>query len=99
MYQIRGMINLLKQLNQPMSSAKNSQHPNLLDLTGNTPMIRLEKMCTNPNVTLLGKLECYNPTFSIKDRMVAYIFEQAIKTNKISPKTTVVKASSGNTAS
>ena len=82
-----------------MSSEKNSQYPNLLDLIGNTPMIRLEKMCTNPNVTLLGKLECYNPTFSIKDRMVAYIFEQAIKANKISPKTTVVEASSGNTAS
>ncbi len=82
-----------------MQSVASTTYPDLLDLIGNTPMVRLDKLCANPNVTLLGKLECYNPSFSIKDRIVAHIIQQAIKSRKITSDTTIVEASSGNTAS
>ena len=74
-------------------------YPSLIDLIGNTPLVKLKKICTNPSVLLLAKLECYNPTFSIKDRMVAHILNQAMRDGLINADTTIVEASSGNTAS
>jgi cystathionine beta-synthase len=74
-------------------------YPSPIDLIGNTPLVKLDKICPNPNVTLLAKLEFYNPTFSIKDRMVSYILKQAKQKGLINATTTIVEASSGNTAS
>lgn len=82
-----------------MSSILPHDYPTPMDLIGNTPLVKLDKICPNPNVTLLAKLEFYNPTFSIKDRMVAHILEQAKKKGLINASTTIVEASSGNTAS
>ena len=60
-------------------------------LVGNTPLV-------NYKDNIYAKFECYNPTGSIKDRIVFYIFENAIKNNIININNTqVIEASSGNT--
>ena len=75
------------------------KHPNYHETVGNTPIVQLPNLCPHPHITLLAKLEFYNPTFSIKDRMISYIFHKALKDGTITPNTTLVEASSGNTAS
>ena len=59
-------------------------------LVGNTPMINVA-----PNVW--AKMEAYNPTGSIKDRMVNYVLKRVIKEGRVKKGDTVVEATSGNT--
>lgn len=73
------------------------QYINILQTIGNTPIVRLEKICPNPKVTLLAKCEFLNPTGSIKDRIVAYIIDQAEKKGLLKPGGTIVESTSGNT--
>ena len=70
----------------------------LLDLIGQTPMVRLDRISSGKHINLLAKLEYFNPSLSIKDRMVLYIISEAEKTKHLKPGTTIVEASSGNTA-
>lgn len=70
----------------------------VLGLIGNTPLVDFSNVLTLQNFNLFAKLEYYNPGFSIKDRMVAYIIQQAENSAAITPDTTIVEASSGNTA-
>jgi cystathionine beta-synthase len=65
----------------------------LLQMIGNTPLMRLE-FGTKP--TLLAKLEMNNPGGSIKDRCALYMIEDAERTGKLKPGGTIVEASSGN---
>lgn len=60
------------------------------NLVGNTPLVNI-----SPNVW--AKMEAYNPTGSIKDRMVFYVLRDAIKSGKIKKGDTIVEATSGNT--
>jgi cystathionine beta-synthase/cysteine synthase A len=69
----------------------------LLDIIGHTPLIRLQHLNPNPLVTLLVKLEFCNPGFSIKDRIVKYIIEDAEKHGLLMPGGTIVENTSGNT--
>ena len=55
---------------------------------GNTPLVRISG-------NLYGKLESCNPTGSVKDRMISYVVEQAIKNNEIKSTTLLVEATSG----
>ena len=67
---------------------------------GNTPMVKLSSKTnahSQKGINIYVKLEYCNPTGSIKDRMVQYILEDAIKAGKIQPDGTVIEASSGNT--
>ncbi len=57
---------------------------------GHTPMVRL-----GPN--LYAKLETFNPTGSVKDRIISFIVEKAIEAGDIGDGTTLVEATSGNT--
>ena len=59
-------------------------------LIGNTPIVQIDKR-------IFAKFETYNPSGSVKDRMIAYIVEDALKTNKITDNTTLLEATSGNT--
>ena len=59
-------------------------------LVGNTPLINVA-----PKVW--AKMEAYNPTGSIKDRMVYYVLKDAIRSKKIKKGDTIVEATSGNT--
>ena len=62
----------------------------LKKLIGNTPLIKI-------NDYLYAKLETYNPSGSIKDRMAQYILTKAEERGEIRPGDTIVEASSGNT--
>ena len=42
---------------------------NILGTIGTTPMVRINRLCPNPNVKIFAKLEGFNPTGSIKDRI------------------------------
>jgi len=70
----------------------------VVDNIGNTPLIKLTKMCTNPLVEIYVKVEYLNPSGSIKDRIVKYMIEELEKSGKILPGATIVENSSGNTA-
>jgi cystathionine beta-synthase len=66
---------------------------------GNTPLVRLRRLTAERGVkaVVLVKLEFLNPTASIKDRMVVYILNKAIREGELRPGGTVVEATSGNT--
>jgi len=69
----------------------------VLELIGNTPMVEVEKLNPNPNVTIYIKLEKYNPSGSVKDRIAKYMIEQAEKSGQLTSGKTVIEATSGNT--
>ncbi|PUZ27266.1 cysteine synthase B [Chitinophaga costaii] len=69
----------------------------LLDLVGNTPMVALQRIPTNPNVTIYAKLEGNNPGGSVKDRAAYSMIKGAIDRGELQPGVTLVEATSGNT--
>ena len=70
---------------------------NLLDLVGNTPLVSLTKLHTNPNVRIYGKLEGNNPGGSVKDRAAKNMIQAAIARGELKPGTKLIEATSGNT--
>ena len=64
------------------------------DLIGNTPLLRLERLC--PNHTLFAKCEYLNP-ISVKDRPVFQIIQDAEEDGRLNPGDTLIEATSGNT--
>jgi S-sulfo-L-cysteine synthase (O-acetyl-L-serine-dependent) len=69
----------------------------LLDLVGNTPLVELNRLNTNPNVRLLGKLEGDNPGGSVKDRAAYSMIKGAIDRGELTPGIKLIEATSGNT--
>ncbi len=70
---------------------------NILEAIGGTPMVRINKLCPNPNVNIFAKVEGFNPTGSIKDRIAIAMVEQAEKEGKLYPGKTIIEPTSGNT--
>ena len=70
---------------------------NILDTIGNTPLVKINRMNTNPNVLLYAKLEGFNPTGSIKDRIALKMIEQAEKEGILTKDKTILEPTSGNT--
>lgn len=70
---------------------------NILDIIGNTPIIKLNKVATGVASSIYVKLEYLNPGGSIKDRMGVYLCEQAVKRGDLKPGGTIVESTSGNT--
>lgn len=71
----------------------------ILELIGNTPLVRLRTGIPDNGPKAYAKLEFFNPTGSVKDRMTAYILKKAISDGRLKPGDTVVDNSSGNTGS
>jgi cysteine synthase B len=69
----------------------------ILDLIGRTPMVRIRRLNPNPRVTLYAKLEGFNPTGSIKDRIALKMIEQAEREGTLRPGKTIIEPTSGNT--
>ena len=69
----------------------------ILDTIGNTPMVELLHMNTNPNVRVLPKLEGNNPGGSVKDRIALSMIEGAEARGELKPGMTILEATSGNT--
>jgi len=70
---------------------------NVLWTIGNTPMVKINKMNRNPNVGLYAKLEGFNPTGSIKDRVALKMIEEAEINGELTKDKTIIEATSGNT--
>ena len=70
---------------------------NILETIGNTPLVRINKLCPNPKVNIFAKLEGFNPTGSIKDRIAVAMVEQAEAEGKLKPGQTIIEPTSGNT--
>ena len=70
---------------------------NIIDLIGNTPLVRINNLNPNPNVNIYAKLEGNNPGGSIKDRIALKMIEQAEKEGCLNKDKTIIEATSGNT--
>jgi cysteine synthase len=70
---------------------------NVLELTGNTPLVELEHCSPKPGVRLFAKLEGQNPTGSVKDRIVSFMLSRARADGRLEPGREVVEATTGNT--
>ena len=80
----------------PVSNEKRV-YDNVLGAMGNTPLVRLKRIGRDLPCPLYAKLELMNPGGSVKDRVGAYIIEQAEKRGELVPGGTIVEATSGNT--
>ena len=70
---------------------------NILDVIGNTPLVRLNNLTKNIKPTILAKLECLNPGGSMKDRIGIAMIEDAERTGLLKKGGTIVEPTSGNT--
>lgn len=69
----------------------------ILDLIGNTPLVRAQHLVKNEKVELYFKLEGQNPGGSVKDRPAYNMIKKAMERGEITPETKLIEATSGNT--
>lgn len=74
-------------------------HRTVLDLIGNTPLVRLRTGLPEDGPEAYVKLEYLNPTGSVKDRMALFIIKGAFDSGRLKPGDTVIDNTSGNTGS
>ena len=72
-------------------------HNNVLELIGNTPLIKLNKIAQKMKGNYFAKVEAFNPGHSTKDRIALYIIEEAEKKGILKPGDTIIETTSGNT--
>ena len=77
--------------------ASNSAPASLLDLIGNTPLIKLTNLVENPRVEIYGKAEWANPGGSVKDRPALNMILEGERTGALTHDKTIIDATSGNT--
>ncbi len=70
---------------------------NILELIGNTPLIKLNKITNELEGNFYAKVEAFNPGHSTKDRIALYIIEEAEKRGILRPGDTIIETTSGNT--
>lgn len=70
---------------------------NILDLIGNTPLIKLNHITKNLSGNFYAKYEGFNPGHSMKDRIALYIIEEAERQGLINKGSTIIETTSGNT--
>ena len=70
---------------------------NILETIGNTPLIKLNKICKDLPCTVVAKVDYFNPGNSIKDRMALKMVEVAEQEGKLKPGGTIIEGTSGNT--
>jgi cystathionine beta-synthase len=73
------------------------EYPTVLDLVGNTPLVRLQRLGRGLRPLLLAKLKYLNTGGSVKDRIGLRMIEQAEREGKLRPGGTIVEPTSGNT--
>ncbi|WP_299601216.1 cysteine synthase CysM [uncultured Aquimarina sp.] len=69
----------------------------ILDLIGNTPLVKATSLIKNPNITLYLKLEGHNPGGSVKDRAAYNMIKSALDRGDIDQSSKLIEATSGNT--
>ena len=76
---------------------KHKIYNNILELIGQTPIVKLNKITKDVPGEVFAKLEMFNPAHSSKDRIAKYIIEKAEEEGKLKPGATIVETTSGNT--
>lgn len=69
----------------------------VLDLIGNTPLVKLNRITQGIPADVVVKLEFYNPAHSVKDRIAAAMIDAAEHAGKLTPQSVIVEPTSGNT--
>lgn len=72
-------------------------YDNILELVGNTPLIKLNKITSGLTGNFYAKVEAFNPGHSTKDRIALYIIEEAERRGILTPGDTIIETTSGNT--
>ncbi|MGI6649289.1 MAG: PLP-dependent cysteine synthase family protein [Bacillota bacterium] len=72
-------------------------YDNIIDTIGHTPLVKISKLNPKPHIPLYAKLEGFNPTGSIKDRIAIKMIEQAEESGVLTPGKTIIEPTSGNT--
>ena len=70
---------------------------NITEVVGNTPLVRLNRITDGAAANVYAKLEFYNPTSTVKDRIGIAMVDAAERTGQLKPGGTIVEATSGNT--
>lgn len=70
---------------------------NALDTIGDTPIVEVKKLNSNPDVKIFAKLERSNPSGSVKDRVAKYMIEDAEKKGVLKQGRIILEPTSGNT--
>jgi cysteine synthase len=73
------------------------QYGDVIESIGHTPLVELKRMSPKPGVRIWAKLESYNPTGSVKDRVAKSLIEDAESRGAIRPGQTILEPTSGNT--
>ena len=79
--------------NQPCGG----KYADIVQAIGHTPLVELRRLSPKPGVRIYAKLESYNPTGSVKDRVARAMLEDAEARGAISPGQTILEPTSGNT--
>lgn len=70
---------------------------NILETIGNTPLVKINKICQEVDALVLAKVETFNPGNSVKDRMAVKMIEDAEADGRLKPGGTIIEGTSGNT--
>jgi cysteine synthase A len=70
---------------------------NLFETVGHTPMLRLNRVTSGVEAEILGKLEFFSPSGSLKDRILFWMIEKAEKRGDLRPGMTIIEGTTGNT--
>ncbi|MFT4034588.1 MAG: cysteine synthase family protein [Patulibacter sp.] len=73
------------------------RYSDIVAAIGNTPLIELKRLSPKPGVRIWAKMESFNPTGSVKDRVAKALIEDAEAKGSIGPGTTILEPTSGNT--
>ena len=72
-------------------------YDDITQVYGNTPLVRINKIMDGAGAEVLAKLEFYNPTSTVKDRLGIAMIDAAERSGELKPGDTIVEATSGNT--
>ncbi len=92
-----GRIALYGQSSHPCRETALTARRSVIDLIGNTPLIRLNRLSETTGCEILGKAEFLNPGQSIKDRAALSIIQRARASGELRPGGTIVEGTAGNT--
>jgi cystathionine beta-synthase len=72
-------------------------YESVIDLIGNTPLVKLSRVTAGQGATVLAKVEYFNPGGSVKDRIAVRMIDAAEASGELKPGATIVEPTSGNT--
>jgi cysteine synthase A len=72
-------------------------YEDITQTVGNTPLVRLRRVTAGAKADVYGKLESFNPLASVKDRIGVSMIDEAEKAGLVTPETTIIEPTSGNT--